>query len=174
MTELALRPRYRYNSNLSITEIRSEIKTALKDEGQNSFDLLQKVVGHHVVISFPVKHSHFWSPILDMNMETNQDSQTRLRVLMAPAPAVWTLFMFLYTLGGLAVLAGMVLGYSQWVLGHGLALLWLIPAGLVLILFLYIAGITGKHKAHDQMRILKGFMEEALAGHISLEETNIE
>lgn len=162
MNETALRPRYKFSSKLSIDEIRERLKTALKDEDGNTFKLQHRSVSHHLIISFPAVHRHFWSPTLDVNMEKGADGKTTVRLLMGPEASIWTMFMFFYTVAGLAVLTGIVLGYSQFSLGKGTFLLWLIPIGTALFFVFYFAAIAGKVKAQEQMKHLMVFFKNAV------------
>lgn len=162
MNETTLRPRYKYSSDLSIDEIRERLKSALKNEGVNHYQLQYRSVSHHLIISFPAEHRHFWSPTLDVNLEKQNDGKTTVRLLMGPEASIWTMFMFFYTVGGLAILTGLVLGYSQYVLDKGATWLFLIPAGIAIILFFYLAALTGKTKASGQMHIMLSFVISAV------------
>lgn len=98
---------------------------------------------------------------MDMNIEPRPDKTSLVRVLIGPEPSIWTLFMFFYTMGGLAVILGIVFGTSQYMLGKGSWLFTLVPAGLVVIAFFYFAALAGKGRADEQMRELKSFVENA-------------
>ncbi len=162
MNETALRPRYKFASELCTDEIRERLKTALKDDQVNKFKLQHRLVSHHLLISFPAVHRHFWSPTLDVNMEQSTDGKTTVRLLIGPEASIWTMFMFFYTVAWLAVLTGIVLGYSQYSLGKGVFLLWLIPVGLALFLIFYFSAIAGKSKAQEQMKQLMDFFKNAV------------
>lgn len=162
MSDTSLRPRYKFTSELSIDEIRERLKSALKDDKVNEYQLQYRSVSHHLIISFPAKHRHFWSPTLDVNLEKDNAGKTTVRLLMGPEASIWTMFMFFYTLGGLAILTGLILGYSQYVLDKGATWLFLIPAGIAVILFFYLAGLTGKTKASGQMQIMLNFVINAV------------
>ena len=98
---------------------------------------------------------------MDLNIEPRPDKTSLVRVLIGPEPSVWTLFMFFYTVGGLAITLGLVFGTSQYMLGHSTWWFMLIPAGLLLMGFFYFAGLAGKSKASEQMLELKSFVEQA-------------
>lgn len=170
MSDGSLRPRYKFSTDLPAAEIRERLRTAVKDPDKNPLGLQQRSVSNHIIVVLPRRHKHFWSPTLDVNFEDLPNNRTLVRVLIGPEPSIWTMFMFLYTVGGLAVVAGMVLGYSQYILGHDLYWLLLIPAGLLWIGFFYGAGLLGKNRAQKQMRILKEFMEEAIGQPVFHEE----
>ena len=161
MSDAQLRPRYRYLSDLTKEEMRVRIISALKDPEVNLKQLQQRSVDHHLVLVYPRRHKHFWSPVMDINIEPRSDKKSLIRVLIGPEPSIWTLFMFFYSLGGMAVLGGIVLGSSQYILGKGSWYFMLIPAGLLLIGFFYFAGLIGKSRAEEQMRELKSFVETA-------------
>lgn len=172
MATTGLRPRYKFTTTLSANEIRQRIKAALKSENQNTYELQQRSVSNHIIVVLPKKHKHFWSPTLDVNLETKAADKTLVRVLIGPEPSIWTMFMFIYTIGGLMAAAGFVLGSSQYILGHGSWYFMLIPAGVVLVAIFYMAGLAGKTKAQEQMHILKNFMEEAIGQPVFHEEVN--
>ncbi|WP_417610417.1 hypothetical protein [Owenweeksia hongkongensis] len=169
MNETALRPRYKFSSQLSTDEIRERLKTALKDDNLNIFSLQYRSVSHHLIISFPAVHRHFWSPTLDVNLEKGAEEKITIHLLIGPEASIWTMFMFIYTIAGLAVLTGIVLGYSQFSLGKGTFLLWLIPIGSAVFLVFYFAAIAGKGKAQEQMKQLMYFFKNAV-GEDELEQ----
>ncbi len=162
MSSTVLRPRYKFTTPLSAEEIRARLKSALKDAELNTYELQHRSVSGHIIVVLPKKHKHFWSPTLDINLEKAADGQTVVRVLIGPEPSIWTMFMFFYTIGGLMATAGLVLGYSQYALGHGAFYLWLIPVGIAIIMFFYLAALAGKSKAREQMHLLKDFLEAAI------------
>ncbi len=162
MSEVTLRPRYKFDSKLSSEEIRTRLKAALKDEEKNKLGLQHRSVSGHVIVVFPKEHKHFWSPTLDVSMEKKNEDQTLVRVLMGPEPSIWTLFMFFYTLGGLTILAGFILGFSQYMLKGEYGMLALIPLGTIIVLFFYFAAVAGRAKAQDQMYQLDAFLQKAV------------
>jgi len=157
MSELSLRPRYYYKTAQSIPELTGRLKLVL--EKANSLDY--KITHYHLIISFPKQLKHFWSPEMDINME-QRGKETFVRVLIGPAAAIWTLFMFIYTIGGLLISAGFAVGYSQYILHNKAWALYMIPAGIVIMAATYLAGQFGKYKAEEQVKQLKGFFDAAL------------
>lgn len=169
MNEAAIRPRLKFVSDLPQEDIRSRVKEGLKDPELNTYELQYRTTHGQMLISFPEKHRHFWSPTMDLNLEKTDTGKTMIRVLMGPEASIWTLFMFFYTVGGLAILGGLVLGYSQYVLDKGATWLFLIPGGIAIILFFYLAALTGKTKANGQMHIMLNFLLNTV-GKGALEE----
>ena len=162
MAQTALRPRYRFMASEKPLELWALIKMASSSKTANPYALEHRAVANHFVISFPKAHRHFWSPTIDLNFHEEGDKQTRVRVLFGPAPAIWTFFMFGYSVAGLLIIAGLILGYSQYILGHEVWLFALIPAGAVLVIILLFASHFGRHQAEAQTQQLKEFLEGAL------------
>lgn len=174
MSEVKLRPRYRYRSALAPGEIKVKITDALNDPGINLKGLQKRATKYHLILSYPRQHRHFWSPVMDLNIEPRPDKTSLVRVLIGPEPSVWTLFMFFYTVGGLAVTLGLVFGTSQYMLGKSTWWFMLIPAGLLLMAFFYFAGLAGKTRAGEQMLELKSFVEAATGEAIFHENEIVE
>ncbi|MDZ7846069.1 MAG: hypothetical protein U5L96_04520 [Owenweeksia sp.] len=170
MSSPSLCPRYRFTTNQSADVIRSAVRRLLKDKEKNQLGLQQRSVSNHLILVFPRKQKHFWSPTMDVNFEKTPHGKTKVRMLLGPEPSIWTMFVFFYTIGGLMAAVGIVLGSSQYILGHNSWYFLLIPAGLVIIGAFYLAALVGKGRASEQMYILKNFMEEAMGEPIFHEE----
>jgi hypothetical protein len=171
MAQTALRPRYSFTSACEPKELWAIIKKALRNPKINSNGLVYRSVATHFIISYPKEQHHFWSPTLDLNFDQLAKNKTRVRALLGPEPAIWTLFMFGYAVAALAIMAGIVLGYSQYILGQSWWLFSLIPAGTALVVFLLFASYFGKHQAEAQTEALKVFLETALGHSIETNES---
>jgi hypothetical protein len=170
MAQTALRPRYRFTSAEKPSQLWAQIKRASASPQINLYGLQNKAVANHFIISYPKKHRHFWSPTIDLNFSEKAVNQTQVRVLFGPAPAIWTFFMFGYAVAALLVIGGLVLGYSQYILGHNVWLFALIPAGGTVGLLLLFASYFGKYRAEAQTRELRKFLETALQRPLVHEE----
>lgn len=157
MSDSLLRPRYKISSQKKAAELRAMLLEAVK----SSPGFEQRSLENHVLISLPRKDRHFWSPTLDINFEEESESTT-VRILIGPAPAVWTFFMFGYSLAGLSIIAGLILGYSQYILGQNSWTFIFAPVGIFLAGGLLLASLAGKYKAQNEMQRLKIFVEFAI------------
>ena len=83
-----------------------------------------------------------------------------VRCLIAPAPKVWTLFMFGYIGFGVIAFLGSMLGFSQWTLKQTPWGFWLVLAGGVGMIILWLLALEGKKLAKDEMIELKTFVDE--------------
>ncbi|MEZ4721962.1 MAG: hypothetical protein R2813_08820 [Flavobacteriales bacterium] len=124
---------------------------------------LRQVHGH-VVLTIPESKRHFWSPHMDVALEVDPDNgQTLVRCLIGPMPTVWTMFMFFYGFFGFMGFVGLTLGLSQWTLQNSMWGFWLIPVSLIGMAIMWFISYEGKKLAHDEMWMLKHFVDEALA-----------
>jgi hypothetical protein len=161
LNEYQLRPRYKFRNSRTIDELRRSLKITLSEEDAE-WPLQYKDTQDHIIFSYrkPIKHT--WSPEMDLNFEKSEDGTTLIRVLIGPAAAIWTFFMFLYALCALLLAGGFVLSYSQFVLKKDIWGFYGIPAAAIGALTIYLAGLYGKKKAIPQMIFLKSFFDAAL------------
>ncbi len=116
----------------------------------------------HMVLSIPAEKRHYWSPQLDISFSENEDQEgTLIRCLLAPAPAVWTMFMFFYALAGFVLLVGLMIAGSQYTLDKNLWGLWLAAGAMIVGVILFLIAQVGKSLSRAEMEELKKFIEDA-------------
>lgn len=162
MSNAQLRPRYQFQSPQEAQKLYQQIIAALKKQSTSPNSLPWRTVSGHIVVNVPPAQKHFWSPHLDVNIEPQMEGGTTVRVLVGPAPTVWTLFMFFYALFILMFLGGLILGYSQYILHKPTSWFWLVPLSVVLAGALWGIGLIGKNTGKAQTRQLIHFIEKAL------------
>ncbi len=153
-----VRPRFKGSCNDSVDVIVSKIKAALEKENAPCFG---NVHPSSTTLYIPLVDQHYWSPQLSLSFE-EEGSQTIVRGLYGPRPVVWTMFVFFYTIIGLAILFISVMGYSYVSLGKSGAILWFLPVLLILFLSLYLVAHFGQKLGEKQMVILHHFLEQCL------------
>lgn len=159
--KLAFRPRYKFTSDLRKAEIVERVSTNL--DNHNPHRIKASVIDYHIVLRMPDDKQHVWSPMMDINLECEQhEKQTIVRCFISPAPNIWTLFMFLYSLLGFIAIVGLMLGLSQMTVGDTPYLFWLVAVGAAGALILYFLAQEGKVLAKDEMVILKHFFDQSL------------
>jgi hypothetical protein len=159
-SEYQLRPRYRFQTSEKESSIIERLSKGIEDSGP----LRLRKTNNHLIIAFSGKQKHFWSPEMDLNVESRTGKDALIRVLIGPAAAIWTFFMFLYSVAALLLVGGLILGYSQFALNKPMWGFYLIPASVVAAVGIYLAGLWGKSRAHHQMEELKSYFDRALAG----------
>lgn len=155
-----IRPRIKFESELTSEQITSTIKTKLK-----SGDCLchGQVTAHFATISPPPDEQHYWSPQLTITLEEHERG-TLVRGLYGPKPAVWTMFVFFYSIIGFATIIVLMIGMSFYTLSQPAEILWAVPALLLLFLSLYLVAYAGQKFGHKQMTRIHRFIEDCI-GH---------
>ncbi|MCB0583294.1 MAG: hypothetical protein KDD10_28700, partial [Phaeodactylibacter sp.] len=95
--------------------------------------------------------------------ETHESGQGALiRGLFGPRPSVWLMFVFMYSIIGVICLFVAITGFSQVSLGIPAPVLWVLPVGAGLAIFLYLSAKTGERLGKDEMQQLKRFLDEVV------------
>ena len=122
--------------------------------------------GHHLSLRFPHHLQHAWTPQMDIDMEVEQlpggTVTTIVRCQVGPMPTIWMLFVGAYIFLFVIALLGVSIGTAQLVVGAFAWGLWMALPTPFLALGLWLLAQEGKRRAKDQMRTLKGFVDEAL------------
>ncbi|MBO6793271.1 MAG: hypothetical protein JJ895_05135 [Balneolaceae bacterium] len=157
-----VRPRIRFYSTKTSDEITSEIKSRIRSGECNCQG---QVTSNFATIYPPVEEQHYWSPQLTITLEED-DSGTLVRGLYGPRPAVWTMFVFFYSIIGFATIIVAMIGLSFRTIGQPANILWAVP-GLILLFFsLYLVAYFGQRFGHKQMTRIHRFMEECFGEEI--------
>lgn len=160
MSDLTFRPRFRIETTLSCEEVEQLIANKLESENPEAFG--STYTKEHFIIRIHPSKKHFWSPQMDISVREDDDdvNVTVIRCLLAPAPVVWTMFMFFYALTGFGALVGFMIASSQYSLEKDMWGLWM---GIGFILFgvaLYLFAQFGKSLSRDEMHKMKAFIAE--------------
>ncbi len=159
-SDVFLRPRFSIECNQPQDAILKKFQENLK-----SGDCLycSKIVGEHIFIDVPKEKAHFWSPQLHIEIEEMPGDKTVVKGLFGPKPQVWTLFMFVHFILGIAFLSFAMMAYSKWSLksNYTFALTMVIVIPIIWI-FLYFLGQMGKKSSKNQMEALHDFMWNTL------------
>lgn len=139
------------------------IAELLPDHGVCSGTVFRK----HAVLFIRQRARHFWSPYLYLEAqlpdEEDEDAPEapRLHARFAPHPHVWTLFMAIYGVLGMAGMLGLMYGLSQWWLGWTPWAIAAAPASVALIGFVYGAAFIGQGLGGAQMYELRALLDRA-------------
>ena len=157
-----VRPRFELNVKWSKEEPLSRISDRLK----KSKDGIEGViVDNHVILDIPEKYRHFWSPQMNFRFvkENDNSTDTIVRGIIGPRPAVWTLFVFFYFAIGVIGFLISSYGLSKWSLGSYSHTIWAFPISILIMLTAYFAGKFGERLGQDQVMVLKQFVGETLS-----------
>jgi len=157
-----VRPRIRMISELSSEEITGRIKTKLKSGECNC---VGQVTAHFATIYPPPEDKHYWSPQLTITLEEDEKG-TLVRGLYGPRPAVWTMFVFFYSIIGFATAMVTMIGLSFWTIGQPATILWAVPGLILLFLSLYLVAYFGQRFGQKQMTRIHRLLEDTLGEKI--------
>ena len=152
-----VRPRFKVETSYTVEELVAKIKMGLE---KKNAPCQGKVQAGYVNLQLPQKEQHYWSPQLTVTCEETENG-SMLRGLYGPRPAVWTMFIFFYSVIGFATMIIAMIGLSNITLGKSGVILWLVPVLVVAFLSLYLVAYYGKKMGHDQMVVLQKFMQES-------------
>jgi hypothetical protein len=108
------------------------------------------LLDRQIEISVPPAQRHFWSPFLNMLLETTGD-HTTLQGKFGPNVNVWTMFLAAYVLLLLVGSTGLLIASSQFQLDQSPTGLYLSAACLAASALVWLAAQLGKRWAYDQM-----------------------
>lgn len=158
MSDLKFRPRFKIETELSTEQAQEKIKLLFR----TPHDFETEHVKGHFIVKMPEQVRHYWSPQMDVSVYHDDYSEsTQVRCLLAPAPAVWTLFMFVYSFAGFGALFGLLLGSSQYNLDKNPWGFWMALGFFILAIILFGIAQFGKSISKEEMRSMKKFIYQA-------------
>lgn len=150
-----IRPRFQIESSLSMELLTEKFRLALSDKNA---PCKGQVNPGFSTFYLPVEEQHYWSPQLSISFEESEKGCV-VRGLYGPRPAVWTMFVFFYSVIAFLILVISVIAFANISLGHYTGILYFIPILIFIFLTLYFVADMGQRMGHDQMLILQGFFE---------------
>lgn len=157
MSDLTFRPRFRIETSLSCEETEALIDSKLKSDNPEGFG--SSHIKGHIILSIHPSKKHFWSPQMDISVrKDDEEDHTVIRCLLAPAPVVWTMFMFFYALTGFGALVGLMIASSQYSLDKDMWGLWVAVGSMVLGVVLFLVAQGGQKLSKDEMYRLRHFV----------------
>lgn len=157
-TGYQIRPRFKIETSYTSEQLSNLIKKALDKENAACTG---QVHTHYATLYILRKDQHYWSPQLSLSIEETENGSI-LRGLYGPRPVVWTMFIFFYSLIGIAILFIGVMGLSYLSIGKSASILWMIPVLLFIFLTLWLVAHFGQKLGQKQMEILHQFIEQAI------------
>ncbi len=88
----------------------------------------------------------------------DEEDHTVIRCLLAPAPVVWTMFMFFYALTGFGALVGFMIASSQYSLDKEMWGLWMALGSVAIGIILFLIAQGGQKLSKDEMYRLRHFI----------------
>lgn len=158
MFSFRVRPKISCVTPMTQSEIYARFDTFLKETKK---PLRGKKYRDHIQLQVAAEEEHYWSPILNIIFK-DADNGTTVQGRFGPHPKVWTMFMFFYFFGIALCFFAAIFGGIQLQLGRNPWALWMLAAGLVLLILIYVAAQIGQRKGHAQTEWLLSFCSEVL------------
>ena len=159
-TGFQIRPRFEVSSDYEVAELETIMRQALKSEDAPC----EGKVRYGYVSLFPSEEDiHYWSPHLSVTIEEHPTQKGSLiRGLYGPAPAVWTMFVFVYAIIALAIVIALVIGFANMSIDESTAILWAVPLLILLLGSMYLVSSIGQKKGHNQIEDIHHYFESLI------------
>jgi hypothetical protein len=152
-----MRPRFEFQLPVERERWLGALKSLLQTDAGS---LRGQVFRKHAVIEVRDGERTFWSPYLNLEVEDEPDGSA-IRGRFSPHPNVWTMFMAVYILLGIAALGGLSYGIVQYTLGQAPWALLVVPAAVALFGFVYGATLIGQGLGAEQMYKMRSLIDRA-------------
>lgn len=155
-----IRPRFTIQSPLTSEQATEALRLGLK---KIDCPVRGRVIPDFASLMLPEHDREMWSPWLTVSIEVAPDGNgCLLRGVYGPAPGLWTLFMFLYTILGFSAIGILFYGLVLRTLGQPAGILWLVPVLIAIFLTLWLVAMIGQRLSRHQMNTLHRFVENSL------------
>jgi hypothetical protein len=158
---LSMRPRFRMSVHPPVDETMARIQQAIDTPDSVCYvDTYDK----QFEIRIRKEHHHFWSPELNLIFIPG-DSGTHMRGKFGPGAHLWTLFMAGYAVFGMIALGGALLAVSQLTIDESPTGWWIVLAGLIGCVFVYLAAQVGQRLAGPQIATIRKILHDTFPDH---------
>ena len=120
-----------------------------------------QVLKKHAFVQLPRDQRSFLSPYLNLSIREDKSGQV-LVGRFSPHPHVWTGFMAIYAILALVGIGGFVYGWAQTLIGESARMMWVAPACLAVIAFVYGAAVIGQGLTSNEMYTLRNVVDRAV------------
>jgi hypothetical protein len=157
-----LRPRLEMTVRMPPEEVATRIDRRLQESDCPCRGL---ATSHQIDLRIREADRTFWSPqlVVIISPETIEDRRaSRLVGHFGPNANVWSMFLAVYGFVVISATIGVFFGLSQLMLDRPPWALWSIPVAGVLVVLIYTAAGIGQRLGHDQVNVLKTFLESMI------------
>lgn len=164
--QIAMRPRFELRVALPCQQVFERVKAQVEAE-PGGLVRAEYYWGRQIELRIRREHQRLWTPELKLFVERSDESDTTLLCRFGPDGHVWTLFLAMYALCGLAAFSGaMVLSSQLMVRGGGMWGGWLLVAGGVGAGLVYALALVGQRLAREHMERLYATLGAALSAEL--------
>ncbi len=165
MSSFRIRPRFSQTVALDAEIVQAQIVSHVDQKGSQ---VEVKNFPGYVTLRIPEEDQHFWSPLLNLSLESTAEGKTVIHGIYGPNANVWTIFLYGYLLmGSLAMFAGLF-GIAQWIVGVNAWGLIVFGILLILVFGLYLLALFGRKIAAGQTYLLHTTYEDAIGTSVEV------
>jgi len=165
VSSFGIRPHFSQTLELGPEDARARIVAEVRKEDEH-FEV--KSFPGFICVRIPEDERHFWSPRLNLSLESTDDGHTRVEGIYGPNANVWSLFLYGYLITGSFAIFGGSIGFAQWSLGKTSWGLWIFWAALGVALALYVLAQFGQKIGAQQTFRLHQLYEAAMGRTVEL------
>lgn len=161
MSSFRLRPRFTHRLDLDVEKARETIVARVKESAARCE---VKSFPGFVCLRVPEEERHYWSPRLNLSLESEVGGKTRVEGTYGPNATMWASFLYGYLIiGSIGVFSG-IFGACQWWIGDSAWGLWIFGAMVAAAAGLYISAQFGQ-KIGVQQTFQLHQIYQAAVGH---------
>lgn len=165
MSSFLIRPRFNQVVEFDAGTVRRKIADQVEQDGGR---VELKSFPDYLCLRIPEKDRHFWSPRLNLSLETTEDGKTRIKGTYGPNGNVWALYLYGYLIvGSLGSFAG-ILGFCQWMLGNHPWGMWIFAVMLAAAAAMYVMAQFGQKLGARQTFLLHQTYESAVGQPVEI------
>ena len=156
-----IRPHFKLISTLSVKDCLTGVNNSI--ESANEDEVRCKLTYDHANLKVPSQFEHYWSPVLSVGFEENEEGAgTLIRCMVGPSQAVWAMFILVYGAIGVLAVFGLFYGGTKYQLEGDYIFLWSLPIAFILFISVFFGAKFGQKKGHHQMDELIKFLLKCL------------
>lgn len=159
MSSFRIRPHFQQTVDLDRDTAQEQIVNRLR-EAKCGCEV--KNFPGYLTLRIPEKDQHFWSPQLNLSLDSDETGKTVIQGIYGPNTNVWAMFLYSYLIVGFLAIGAAVVGLSQWMIGATPWGLWGLAAALIVGFGLYVFAQTGQKLGVWQMFKLHQAYEAAV------------
>ena len=152
-----VRPKYERTSKLPPCQVID----ALQEHIIPGCGVVGETLGNYATLKISENERSFWSPEFSIHA-VKRGNGSVIKGIMGPGSKIWSVSMLLNILAIMLFFLGVFMIINQWIFDIDSRLIWSLPAGLCVALFVVILAKTGQYKGKQQMAVLWRFVEESV------------
>ena len=165
MSSFHIRPRFRQIVEMDEAAVRERIVSRISRES-DCFEI--KSFPDFLCLRIHEKDRHFWSPRLNLSLETTPDGKTIIQGIYGPNANVWSLFLFSYLIVGFLGCISGVIALTQWMIGNPPWGFWVVGGAIAALGSLYLIAQAGQKLGVQETFLLHQAFESAIGDRVEI------